>query len=73
MWWGERDPGSRMTEADRLILRALTAYEAGLCACGHPRDEAWSTSHYAKAYGDDHMQGAYWVTQLVPRGKTIQT
>ena len=42
MWWGERDPGTRMTEHDRLLLQALTRYEADLCACGHPRDEAWS-------------------------------
>ena len=104
MWWGERDPGTRMTEHDRLLLQALTRYEADLCACGHPRDEAWSPdndpanhehvahyetgppyrcfactvlaksqSNYAKAYGDDHMRGAYWVAELTPRGKTIQT
>jgi len=104
VWWGERDPGTRMTEHDRLLLQALTSYEADLCACGHPRDEAWSPdndpanhehvahyetgppyrcfactvlaksqSNYAKAYGDDHMRGAYWVAELIPRGKTIQT
>jgi hypothetical protein len=91
-----------MTEADRLILRALSAYEADLCQCGHPRAQAWSPEHdpaelghvahyetgppfrcfactalargqakWTEAYGADHMAGAYWVTELVPRGKTL--
>jgi len=102
VWWGERDPGSRMTEADRLLLRALAAFEADLCRCGHPRAQAWSPDHdganldhvahyetgapfrcfactalaksqdrYSQAYGPEHSQGAYWVTELVPRGKTL--
>lgn len=40
MWWGERDPGTRMTEHDRLLLLALTRLEADMCACGHPREES---------------------------------
>jgi hypothetical protein len=34
-----------MTEADRLLLLALDAYERNLCVCGEPRDEAWSLEH----------------------------
>ena len=102
MWWGERDPGARVTEADRLLMRALTAYEADLCACGHPRAQAWSPEHdrhdpdhvahyetgapfrcfactalaaaqkrYEQTRPDD-VPGAYWVTELVPRGKTLE-
>lgn len=104
VWWGHRRPGSRMTEADRRILLALHEYEAGLCACGNPRDEAWSPEHdranpehvshyetgapyrcfacteladskrrYTKALGEDtdRVEGAYWVTELVPRGLTL--
>lgn len=40
MWWGVRDPGSRMTEHDRLLLLALGRHEADLCECGHPRSES---------------------------------
>ena len=45
MWWGERDPGSRMTEPDRLILQALTQYEAGVCECGHHRSQSMDSAH----------------------------
>ena len=45
MWWGEADPGGRITDADRLIIQALTAYEAGLCQCGNHRAETTSDEH----------------------------
>jgi len=45
VWWGERDPGTRMTEPDRLILQALTAFEADLDDCGHPRSESMAWEH----------------------------
>lgn len=45
VWWGERDPGTRMTEPDRLILQALTAYESDLDECGHTRAESTAWEH----------------------------
>lgn len=45
MWWGERDPGDRVTHFDRLLLLALAAYEADVCECGHPRSESMSWEH----------------------------
>ena len=91
-----------MTEADRLLQRALHDYEADLCACGHPRSEAWSpdndranpdhTGHYeagapyrcfactvklraqrryGEMFGQDINDGAYWVAEWLPRGKTL--
>lgn len=91
-----------MTDADRLILQALTAYDADMCSCGHPRAQAWNPDHdpadfnhkakyetgppfrcfactalaksqarYSQMYGEEHSHGAYWVTQLVPRGMTL--
>ncbi|MGG5257456.1 hypothetical protein [Phycicoccus avicenniae] len=93
-----------MTDADRLILRALHEYESGLCACGHPRSESWSPEHdpanpehvaryqtgapyrcfactelaksqkrYTTQLGQDsdYADGAYWVTELVPRGLAL--
>ena len=45
MWWGDAAPGSWLTDVDRLLLKALDAYEDDLCRCGHPRAEAWSPEH----------------------------
>lgn len=45
MWWGDRDPGGRITSADRLIIRALHRYETGLDQCGHPRSESMDPLH----------------------------
>ena len=45
MWWGERAPGTRMTEHDRLLLLALHRHEADLCSCGHPRSESMNPDH----------------------------
>lgn len=41
-----------MTEADRLLWRALRDYEADLCVCGHPRSEAWDPKN--QGWGPDH-------------------
>ena len=45
MFWGLRKPGARRTEHDRLLMRALIRYEAGLCSCGVHRLDAMADEH----------------------------
>lgn len=56
MWWGEADPGTRVTEGDRLIIQALAEYEQGLCQCGNHRLESQSNDH--NPYNPQHT-GVY--------------